>query len=139
MKTEQKDTADQKIAQELREFTVKHSELYNRNDAVAYAAFFTEDAVQVTPEGMIYGRQAIEKKHADLFQQWHPTDYVVNVNEVNAIGNEAWKIGEWSCTLQTPGGPYPIKGYFASIHVRVDGTWKERMTCYNMATPTETK
>jgi uncharacterized protein (TIGR02246 family) len=139
MKAEQKGTADPKTVQELREFTVKHSEAYNKNDATAYAAFFTEDAVQVTPEGMIYGREAIEKKHADLFQQWHPTDHVVKVHQVNAIGDEAWKIGEWSCTLQTPGGPYPIKGYFASIHVRVDGTWKERMTCYNMATAAEAK
>jgi uncharacterized protein (TIGR02246 family) len=130
MKTEQKDTADPKTAQEIREFTIKHAELYNKNDAAAYATFFTEDAVQVTPEGMIYGRQAIEKKHADVFQEWHPTNYVVKVDQVNAIGNEAWKIGEWSCTLQTKDGPYPIKGYFASIFVRVDGVWKERMTCY---------
>ena len=43
----------------------------------------------------------------------------------------------WSCTLQTKDGPYPIRGYFASIFVRVDGVWKERMTCYNMATETK--
>jgi hypothetical protein len=67
------------------------------------------------------------------------TDYVVKVDQVHAIGNEAWKIGEWSCTLQTHDGLFPIKGYFASIFVRVDGAWKERMTCYNMATPAETK
>jgi hypothetical protein len=37
------------------------------------------------------------------------------------------------------GGPYPVKGYFASIMVPVDGVWKERMTCYNKATAPETK
>jgi uncharacterized protein (TIGR02246 family) len=139
MKTQQIGTADPKTVEELREFTAKHSEAYTKHDATAYAAFFTEDAVLVTPEGMIYGRQAIEKKYAELFDQWHPTDYVVKVEQVNTIGNEAWKIGEWSCTLQTEGGPYPISGYFASIHVRVDGVWKERMMCYNMATRSETK
>ena len=139
MTTEQRDTADAQTAQEIRAVTVKHAEIYNKHDATAYAAFFTEDAIQVTPDGMIYGRQAIEKRHADIFQQWHPINYVVKVDQVNAIGSEAWKIGEWSCTLQTPNGPYPIKGYFASIFVRVAGVWKERMTCYNMDTPAETK
>jgi uncharacterized protein (TIGR02246 family) len=137
MTMEQKDTADPQTAQELRAFTVKHAELYSKHDAATYATLFTEDAVQVTPEGLIYGREAIQKKHEDLFQQWHPTDYVVRVDQVNAIGNEAWKIGEWSCTLQTPNGPYPIKGYFASILVRVDGNWKERLTSYNMAAETK--
>jgi uncharacterized protein (TIGR02246 family) len=133
------DTADPQTAQEIRAVTQKHSELYSKHDATAYATYFTEDAVQVTPEGIIYGRQAIEKKHADLFQQWRPIDYVVTVDQVNTIGNEVWKIGEWSCTLQTPEGPFPLNGYFASIFVRVDGAWKERMTCYNMATPAKTK
>ena len=139
MKTEQKDTADPQTAEELRAFTVKHAEIYNKHDATAYGAFFTEDAVQVTPEGMIYGRQAIEKKYADAFERWQPINCVVKVDQVNAIGNEAWKIGEWSCTLQSQDGPFPIKGYFASVHVRVDGVWKERLTCYNMATAAETK
>jgi uncharacterized protein (TIGR02246 family) len=133
------DTTDPKTAQEIRAVTLKHAEFYNKHNATAYATFFTEDAVQVTPEGIIYGRQAIEKKHADLFQQWRPTDYVVTVDQVNSIGNEVWKIGEWNCTLQTEEGPFPLRGYFASIFVRVDGVWKERMTCYNMATPADTK
>jgi uncharacterized protein (TIGR02246 family) len=134
-----KDTADAQTAQEMRAWTEKHAEMYNKHDAKGYASFFTEDAVQVTPEGMIYGRQAIEKKYANDFQQWNPTNYVVKVHQVNAIGDDVWKIGEWSCTLQTPDGPFPINGYFGSILVRVDDTWKERMTCYNMATPAETK
>ena len=72
MKTEEKDTADSKTVEELRAFTMKHSEAYNKNDATTYATFFTEDAVQVTPEGMIYGQQAIEKKHAELFSNGIP-------------------------------------------------------------------
>lgn len=84
-------------------------------------------------------RQAIEKKYANDFQQWHPTDYVVKVHQVNTIGNDVWKIGEWSCTVQTQDGPFPVKGYFAAILVRADGAWKERLTCYNMASPAQTK
>jgi hypothetical protein len=53
---------------------------------------------------VLYGRQAIEKKYANDFQQWHPTKYVVEVYEVNAIGNDVWKFGEWSCAVQTQDG-----------------------------------
>ena len=139
METKPTDTADPQTAQEIRAWIVKHAESYNKHDAAAYAAFFTEDAVHVTPEGVLYGRQAIERKYANDFQQWHPTDYVVKVHQVHAIGNDVWKIGEWSCALKTPEGLFPAKGYFAAILVRADGGWKERLTCYNFASPAETK
>lgn len=71
----------------MRAWTEKHAELYNKHDASGYAAFFTEDPVQVTLEGMIYSRQAIEKKYANDFQQWHPTDFAANVHQFNTIGN----------------------------------------------------
>ena len=51
-------------------------EAFNNNDAAALAAFFTEDAVQVTPEGPIYGREAIEKQFADLFTQIHVSEHI---------------------------------------------------------------
>jgi uncharacterized protein (TIGR02246 family) len=42
----------------------------NNGDAAAVAACFTEDAVLVTDTGPIYGREAIEKYHADQFKQF---------------------------------------------------------------------
>lgn len=129
----QKDTADPKTAQELRAFTREWVESYSQHDATALAALFTDDGVQVAPKGLIYGRKAIEKHYADIFQQWHPTDYIVKVEQVNAVGNDAWDIGEWSCTLQTPNGALPVKGYFAAICVREGDAWKMRLSSYNNA------
>ena len=134
---QQTNSPDPELREALTTFNKKVDDGLNSGDAAALAALFTEDAVFVTDQGPIFGRQAIEKKYADVFQQWHPTNYIVEVDKVNAIGNEAWKIGEWSCTLQTKDGPFPIKGYFASIFVRADGAWKERLTCYNMAAETK--
>jgi uncharacterized protein (TIGR02246 family) len=39
----------------------KLDEAYNKNDAAAVAALFTQDALLVTPDGMFSGRQDIEK------------------------------------------------------------------------------
>ena len=78
---QQKDTADPRIVQQrdllgvakaLDEFGELHralDEAYNKNDAAAVAALFTEDALLVEPDGMFSGRQAIEKRYADTFQR----------------------------------------------------------------------
>jgi uncharacterized protein (TIGR02246 family) len=58
---------------------MKVDEAYNKNDAGAVAALFTEDAVLVAPDGMFYGRQAIEKRYADTFQRWPITTLVASV------------------------------------------------------------
>jgi uncharacterized protein (TIGR02246 family) len=138
MITQQKGTADPQTDQEIRALTKTYDERFNKNDAAGVAALFTEDAVQVAPGGLIFGRQAIEKKYADLFQQWHPTNHISEVDQVNAGGNNAWNVGEWSCTMQTQDGSWPEKGYFAFICVREGDAWKQCMSAYNMAPPPET-
>ena len=60
--------------QQIDAFGNKIAEAFNKNDATAVAALWTEDAVWVTPEGVFSGRQAIEKRYADIFQRWHPTN-----------------------------------------------------------------
>jgi uncharacterized protein (TIGR02246 family) len=126
-------TADPQTAEEIRAYTKKYDELFNKNDAAAVSALFTEDAVIVAPEGLIYGRQAIEKHYAEFFQQWHPTNNVVTTDQINAIGDRVWKVGEWNCTFQGPDDPSPAKGHFASILVREGDAWKECMLAYNVA------
>jgi ketosteroid isomerase-like protein len=54
----------------------KLEEACNKNDAAAMAAIFTEDAVQVAPEGLFSCRQAIEKRYADVFQRTHHQLYL---------------------------------------------------------------
>jgi hypothetical protein len=54
---------------EFGELSLKLDEAINKNDAVAVAAFFTEDAVLVAPDGMFSGRRDIEKRYQDTFQR----------------------------------------------------------------------
>jgi uncharacterized protein (TIGR02246 family) len=58
---QQKETVDPGMVQQIGASAAKFCEAFNRNDAAAVAAFYTEDAVMVTPHGTFSGRQAIEK------------------------------------------------------------------------------
>jgi hypothetical protein len=81
------DTADSEIVQQrdllgvpkaIDEFgalSLKLEEAFNKNDASAIAALFTEDGILVAPDGTFGGRQAIEKRYADMFHRWPITTF----------------------------------------------------------------
>jgi len=84
-----KDTVDPQIAKQIRALDMKYDEAFNKNDAAAVAARFTEDGVQVAPEGVFFGRQAIEKRYAEqVFQQWHCNNHITKTKQVIAVGNK---------------------------------------------------
>jgi uncharacterized protein (TIGR02246 family) len=64
-------TVDPKIIEKLDAIAKKYDEAVKNNDAAAVAALYTEDAVFVADTGPLYGRQAIEKFYADVYEQWH--------------------------------------------------------------------
>ena len=106
---QQKDTADPRIVQQrdllgvpkaLDEFGELHrglDEAYNKNDAAAVAALFTEDALLVEPDGMFSGRQDIEKRYADTFQRSPIISFNCSCERryLNAIDNAVWAAGQW--------------------------------------------
>jgi ketosteroid isomerase-like protein len=138
---QQKDTPEPRISQQrdllgipdaladFGELSGKLDDAYNKNDAEAAAALFTEDGVLVTPDGMVFGRQAIEKWYADTFQRWPVTDFLSRRDRfrLNAIDNAVWSAGEWWGTLQGQTGPVFAWGYWSTIYVREGDTWKMRM------------
>ena len=151
---QQKDTVEQRIthqrdllgdAKALGEFGVlgmKVDEAFNKNDASAVAALFTEDGVLVAPDGMFYGRVAIEKRFADTFQRWPITTFSGQRCQLNAIDNAAWSVGESWSTLQSETGPKFERGYWSAIYVREGDDWKIRMLTVSerpQPAPPETK
>jgi uncharacterized protein (TIGR02246 family) len=152
---QQKDTLDQRITQQrdllgnanaLGEFGVlgiKEEEAFKENDASAVAALFTEDGVLVAPDGMSYGRQAIEKRYAETFRRWPITTFSSQRYQLNAIDNAVWAVGEWWSTLQTEIGPKFEGGYWSAIYIREGNAWKIRMLTVSErpqpAPPAETK
>jgi ketosteroid isomerase-like protein len=141
---QQKEAADSRIAQQrdllgvpdalaiFGELNGKLDDAYNNKDAAAAAAaatLFTEDAVLVTPDGMVFGREAIEKRYTERFQRWPITDFLSRPERLrlNAIDNAVWSVGEWSGTLQSQAGPVIVWGYWSTIYVREGDGWKIRL------------
>ena len=135
---QQKDLADPQTTQKILATFKAVDEAINNNDAAAYAALFTRDAVYVTESGPIIGRQAIQKHFTELYTWWHPKNHMTKVDgnaphSIGTAGNEVWATGEWSETGHGKNGePITIKGYWGSIRVREGDDWKVRMAVVNV-------
>jgi uncharacterized protein (TIGR02246 family) len=128
------DTIDPKIAQQIRALTSNFDAAFNRNDAPAVAALFTEDAFYGTPDGSFHGRQAIEKHYArHSFQDHHANNRSATVDRVIAVGNEVRATGRWSETYQeSGGGTVHADGRCSWVFVREGDTWKIRRFTYDL-------
>jgi uncharacterized protein (TIGR02246 family) len=139
----QKDTVDPQIIEQFAALGKKYAEAVNNNDAAAVAALYTEDAVVVTETGTIYGREAIEKRWADLFKQVHFSNHIETGDQysphiIGTAGNEAWTSGEWTTTLKGQNfGPVDAKGNWVEIYHREGDDWKIRLDIWNV-TPAAT-
>jgi uncharacterized protein (TIGR02246 family) len=137
--TQQKNTADSKIVQQrdllgvpkaIDDFgalSLKLEEAFKENDASAIAALFTEDGILVASDGMFSGRQAIEKRYDDLFQQSPITTVSGQRYQLNAIDDAVWSVGEWWSTNQTETGPKFEGGYWSAIYIHEGDDWKIRL------------
>jgi uncharacterized protein (TIGR02246 family) len=127
---QQKDLADPQTTQKILAIGKAEEEAHNNHDAAAAAALFTRDAVFLTLEGPIIGRQAIQKWYTNLWQSWHSTNYITKfdgnaLHLIGTAGNELWATGESSETGQGKNGePLPVKNHWFCIFVREGDDWK---------------
>lgn len=103
-------------------------------DAAAIAALYTEDTVRVTPDGILYGRAAVEKNLAEGLKVF--SNIKLKLDQVHIVnGATILSAGMWSGTLQTPNGAVPANGFWGVTDVKDGSTWKASLDVYNMATP----
>jgi uncharacterized protein (TIGR02246 family) len=123
---------DPQIAQLIHPLAVKIDEAFNKNDAAALAAFYTDDAVYTTAEGRTYtARQAIESKYALLdFQHDHCTKLLTKVHRVIVMGDEVGSIGTWGCAFQWNGDTKHVEGHYSTVLVHEGDTWKIRKSTF---------
>jgi uncharacterized protein (TIGR02246 family) len=107
--------------------SLKLDEAFSRNDASAIAALFTEDGILVASDGMFSGRQAIEKRYADLLQRWPITTFSSQRYQLNAIDNAVWSVGEWWSTIQSETGPKFEGGCWSATYIHEGNDWKIRL------------
>jgi len=122
--------APQTDQQAAREVHVQFTTAFNRQDAAALAALFSEDGIRITPQGIIQGRDAIRKDSDKRFQsRFH--DLSITPLIIRALGESIWEAGEWTMKI----GEQPVRGYFAMTLVRDGSTFKIRDDTFNIAPP----
>ena len=137
-------TPDPQLRQEMLDTNHKpYEDAFNQNDAAAFpAAFYTEDAVLLPPEtGPVYGREAIEKWYADLFTQYHASNFIGRPDQysphiIGTGGNELWSNGDWSVTLKAKtDDSIQLKGKWSCIYLREGNAWRAQMHIWNTTPP----
>jgi uncharacterized protein (TIGR02246 family) len=144
---QQKETLDAQAVKKADPLTGKYDEAENSNDAAAVAALYTEDAVWVTPEGTIVGREAIEKQYAEYFKfgrhSNHTTTFDPASYQITGTTDTIALSGGWSVTVEVQGKPQEFKGRWLAIDTRGSDGWKIWKSAFNVdpapaATPSPT-
>jgi uncharacterized protein (TIGR02246 family) len=116
--------------QAAREVHVQFTTAFNRQDAAGLAALFSEDGIRITPQGIIKGRDAIQKDSDKRFQsRFH--DLSITPLVVRNLSDSIWEAGEWTMKI----GDQPVRGYFAMTLVREGNSYKIRDDTFNIAPP----
>jgi ketosteroid isomerase-like protein len=133
---------DPQLREQFVAYLKKFDDVWNSNDQAAWAALFTDDAIEVTHTGPIYGRANLQKLWADLklnFSNHITTLGQYSPHVIDTAGNEVWMNAKYSLTVKGQNfGPIEQKGYLCSILVREGDTWKMRMFTWNI-TPVQSK
>jgi uncharacterized protein (TIGR02246 family) len=131
---QQKDTVDAETAQQVRALASNYDAAFNRQDAVAVAALYAENAAFNAPEGTFHGRQAIEELYAKrYFGEAHSRNVVTVVNEVIAAGNEVRATGTWSDTFEEPStGIIHAEGTYSWVLLHEDDSWRILESTYDI-------
>jgi ketosteroid isomerase-like protein len=107
---------------------------FEKKDAAGLAAaLYTEDAMRVTPDGLVYGRAAIENDLVEMFRVM--TDVAIKVDQVKVSNGVILESGSWAAKFNGPTGPVPVKGFWGTTEVPDGGTWKARLDTFNMSQP----
>jgi ketosteroid isomerase-like protein len=117
-----KNAVDPEVRQQIEEVLMKLDEAYNKHDAAAIGALFTQDAIEVlgweTGGGAASGQQAIEKRYA-VELAGGMTDHLIKLVQAYPIGSEVCAITKYSYAQW--------KGDAVCIFVRDADTWKIRL------------
>jgi ketosteroid isomerase-like protein len=114
-------TVASKTRQEIEAVAMQFVEAYNKHDAPAIAALYTQDAVRMedwNSDSLHVGREAIEKDFAEYFAASFPPTVPTPV-QMYAIEGRIAAISEYSVGH--------CNGHIVRIYIRDADTWRIRM------------
>ena len=117
----------------------KDMEDFNRGDAAAAAATYTDDAIVMPPnQSPIEGKQAIEKGLAELISKLQLSNLQLSISEVDVQGDTAIVRGTYSSNIMVPGMDVPMEDRGKTLSVwkkQADGSWKLHRDIWNSNMP----
>jgi uncharacterized protein (TIGR02246 family) len=116
-----------RVLEELGELNLQLKAALRQDNASDLAALFTEEAVCVTPQGVLIGREAIAEGLEHVFKDSCMTSQIFQIDQLHSLGSNAWSVGQWWTTLQSLQGTAFLSGYWSAIFVQDGGAWKMRM------------
>jgi|1186.fasta_scaffold577100_2 ketosteroid isomerase-like protein len=119
--------SDEKLYEDVQK---QFAEAYNRQDADAMAALFTENGVRVTPNGIFQGRDAIRREIQQVLTMGLH-DYTVRRTVSRSEGNLVFNVGEWQAKL----GDRQFHGYYSALLIREGDQAKILAQTVNIAVP----
>jgi uncharacterized protein (TIGR02246 family) len=128
---QQKDTVDPQVAEQVRALTARYDDAFNKSDATALGALFSEDAVFSGLHGRYKGRQAIENFHSQqVFARWHANNRVTTVDRVVSVSDGISSSGRWSETVQSNGSKN-VGGTYSWVLTLDGDNWQIRVATYS--------
>jgi uncharacterized protein (TIGR02246 family) len=107
----------------IREVDAAYVRDYNRGDAKALAAAFTEDAEVFEAQGARYrGRELIEKSFAETFANEKGARIALEIESIRFLTPDAAKEEGQSIITPTKGGP--VSQPYTVLFVKRDGRWQ---------------
>jgi ketosteroid isomerase-like protein len=114
---------------------MKYDEAFNKNDGAAVAVRFTEDAVQMAPEGGVFRSAGHRKKVCGtgvpavaLEQPYHQTEQAICSRQRDMFGRRM------ELYRDSDGSTKQVNGYLSTVFVREGDAWKIRMTTFQLDT-----
>ena len=120
--------SEQELRQAATLLGTQYDEAYNSKSASAMASLYTENGTLVPPgRPPVEGRQALTVYYQGRFDSG-ATGHVTRVNEVHALGDGGFGIGQFSVTAPGPdGAPHEAHGNTVYIYEHAPDGWKLRL------------
>ena len=122
--------------QTIKATSEQYAEAFNRGDAAAFAALFTEGAKLLPPNSpMIVGREGIQAFYQGGFDAG-VVDARITMTVLNVLGDEAYQIGTYTNRILPEEGEAIVdSGKYVTILKRVNGSWKINVGIFNTNLP----